>query len=156
MQGLEKVALGFLGLLLSLLIAVYAGGRERDLEVREVTFLTDSQGRAYRLFGLPLGLVYVNVSVKLENLGNSSAEVKVRGRPLLLPPLAKAFLELEDLTDLVHVSFEGGRGELRATVYARVREGVRPALSLLALVLILLSLIVGAYGIVEHALRRAG
>ena len=154
MAGLEKVAGGFVGLLIALSLSLLASGVEREWEPREVVFREDRAGRAHELLGLQLNVVYVNVTVLMKNRGEGSALVKVGNSSFSVKPSGRARVELEDLTDPMAIRFEGGTGELGMEVYVRAREGVKPGLAVLAIFVLLLSMLLGAYGLVEYAVLR--
>lgn len=154
MAGLEKTIAGFVGLLIALALSLTASGVEREWEPRELLFSRDEVGRAHELLGLPLNVVYVNVTAVARNVGESSVLLKVGNTSLVLQPTSTARVELKDLTDPVAIKFGEGAKELRVELYVRVREGVRPALSVLAILILLLSMILGAYGLVEYAVLR--
>ncbi|MEN2999918.1 MAG: hypothetical protein ABDH61_05025 [Acidilobaceae archaeon] len=156
MAGLEKMAAGFVGLLIALALSLVASGVEREWEPRELVFSEDKVGRAHELLGLQLNVVYVNVTLLARNVGGSSVVVKVGNASFSLEPASKVKVELRDLTDPMAIRFGEGARELRLELYVRVREGVRPGLSVLSIFVLLLSLLLGAYGLVEYTvLRRA-
>lgn len=153
-HGLFKVVIGLAGLILAFILSVVASGVDVVWEPYTVLFSSDSSGYAASLLKLPLGKAYRNVTVLFENIGYSSVRVSLDGYEFTLAHSASRVISLDNLLSRLEVDFIGGSGDLRVTVFVVSREGIKPYLSLLSIAILLVSMVIAGYGIVEYVLGR--
>jgi len=152
--GLLKVLAGIAGMFLALALSVAGSGRDEALEPYTVVFNSNSRGLTAKMLGLSLDRSYTNVTVELVNRGSSLAHVTIGSFNVTLAPSQSVSTSISDLLNLMEVSFVGGGGLLEARVYAVARVNVNPLLSIAALIVLLLSMVVAGYGLVEYILSR--
>jgi len=152
--GLLKVLAGVTGMLLALALSIAGSGRDEVLEPYSVVFNSTTKGLIAKMLRLSLDRSYTSVVVELVNRGSSLAYVTIGSFNTTLAPSQSVSISISNLLDVMEVSFGGGGGLLEARVYAVARVNVNPLLSIAALIVLLLSMIVAGYGLVEYILSR--
>jgi len=152
--GLLKVLAGIAGMFLALALSIAGSGRDEALEPYSVVFNSTSRGLTAKMLGLSLDRSYTSVTVELVNRGSSLAHITIGSFNATLAPSQSVSTSISNLLEVMEVSFGGGGGLLEARVYAVARVNVNPLLSIAALIVLLLSMVVAGYGLVEYILSR--
>ncbi len=153
-MSLVKITVGISGIILALILSIVASGQ--DFEGEHTIILTGNvRGRVAEVVELPLeGRVYRDVDLIISNMGGKRAVITIGRSSLSLEPGGSRHVEVYDLTGLIKVEFEDGEGELQVLVKAAWKEKVNPMLSLAAILVLIPSMVIAGYGLIEYVVLR--
>ncbi|MDM7275353.1 MAG: hypothetical protein P3X22_004435 [Thermoprotei archaeon] len=153
-MSLAKIVMGIAGMILALMMSIVASGQDFEGE-HSVTLTGNVRGPVAEIVKLPLeGRVYTDVDLTINNTGGKRASITIGGSRIVLAPGSSKHVEVYDLTSLFKVEFEDGEGELQVVVKAAWKERVTPMLSLVSILVLMLSMIIAGYGLVEYMILR--
>lgn len=155
MCGYFKLVLGFTGMVLASVLSLLASGEVVSGAPYNVTVNVPLEGRAYDILGLDVSRIYTNITVILLNGMSSELIVRVDSDTLKVDPGGFARINVLRVDSRISLeSANGVSGNVDLVVYTMWREGVNPALSIIALILFLLSMMLASLGLVEVILSR--
>ena len=153
-MGLAKIVLGLAGILLAFTLSVIASGRDVEGAPYTVVVEFNVSKRAFELLNITLDRPYRNVTIKVSNTGASKLAMSIDAKRLELEAGGVIHVKLDNLLEMISLKFESRLGRAEVTVYTTWREGVNPLLSLIAILILVPSMIVAGYGIVEYVVLR--
>ncbi|MFN4045942.1 MAG: hypothetical protein ACK4H7_01200 [Acidilobaceae archaeon] len=153
-MSLSKIVIGIAGMLIALMLSIVASGQ--NVEGEHTIILTGNVvGPVADIVKLPLeGRVYVDINLTIINAGEKRASITIGGSHIVLEPGSSSHVEIYDLRHPFRVEFEDGEGELQVVVKAVWKERVLPLLSLISILVLMLSMILAGYGLIEYIVLR--
>jgi hypothetical protein len=109
---------------------------------------------SFELLNITLDRSYRNVTITISNVGGSWLNVAIGDRQLKLEPGGSTNVKVENLLEVISFNFESSLGRAEVTVYAIWREGVNLLLSLTAIIILIPSMIIASYGILEYIVLK--
>ena len=153
-MGLAKMALGLAGILLAFMLSVIASGRDVEGAPYTIAVEFNVSKRAFELLNITLDRPYRNVTIKISNIGASKLTMGINDKQLELKAGDVIYVKLDNLFEIISLNFESKLGRAELTVYTTWREGVNPLVSLMAILILVPSMIVAGYGIIEYVVLR--
>jgi len=152
--SLAKIALGLAGILAAFTLSVIGSGWDTVGAPYTLTVESNVSKRAFELLNITLDRSYRNVTITISNVGGSWLNVAIGDRQLKLEPGGSTNVKVENLLEVISFNFESGLGRAEVTVYTIWREGVNPLLSLTAIIILIPSMIIASYGILEYIVLK--
>lgn len=151
--GLFMIAFGISGMLLAFLLSLAGSGRivERELSA-EIT--GEDRRRLYEVLGITGGLVDSKIVLIIENRGSASALVSLGENRLEIGAGQTVKAEIVSVEERISVSWLGEGGTIRLIASVAVREGIRPELSIIAMIVFFISMIIATVGMIEAIIMR--
>lgn len=152
-EGLLLAALGVSGMVVAFLLSLAGSGSvvERDIAVEVVG---EKKQRAYELLGISGVVAGSKVELSIRNKGPSGALIELNGKRAEVAPGEIVRFELDSMESYISISWLGEKGVAEVSARVAVREGIRPALSLLAMLVLIISMVVATAGIIEIIVMR--
>jgi len=155
--GLPKVIVGVIGLIVALILSIVASGRDVELEPYKVEVVPPLRGSLDKVLDLNPDRAYLNLTLLVKNNGMTRCYLNLGKQSYTINPLESVVITVVRVDELVSLecpTSNGERGSVTLVVYGMVREGVNVLLSLIALLTMLLSLVIGGVGVVEFIIGR--
>jgi hypothetical protein len=152
--SLAKIALGLAGILAAFTLSVIASGWDTVGAPYTLTVESNASKRAFELLNITLDRSYRNVTITISNVGGSWLNVAIGDRQLKLEPGGSTNVRVENLLEVISFNFESSLGRAEVTVYTIWREGVNLLLSLTAIIILIPSMIIASYGILEYIVLK--
>ncbi len=149
-----KVVVGLAGILVAFILSVIASGWDVEGTPYTVSLESNISKRVFELLNITLDRPYKNVTLKISNTGVGGLSVTLGVKRLELDPGGLGYIRVDNLLETISFNFESRLGRAEVTVYTTWREGVNPFISVIAIVILVPSMILAGYGIIEHVILR--
>ncbi len=153
-MSVAKITLGLTGILVAFILSIIASGWDVIGIPYTIVFEFNTSKRAFELLNITLDKPYTNVTIGISNTGDSKLNVAIGVRQFMLNPGDLVYVNIDNLLEIISLNFESRSGRAEVTVYTKWREGVKPIVSVLAILILVPSMIVASYGILEYVVLK--